>query len=166
MRRFLKHIMAIGLAFMFLVSFTGVRLFMHHCLSCETTEVSVLGISLRDASKMHREHAESCHLPMAGTESDKGGNCCDAADNEEAPVCGDCCESEFQYLKNDTRVPHERAEIRVVPVEFELAFASFLFVITGDNIPGVDNSYQVPDRAPPKLTGRDFVIYSNQLKVS
>ena len=164
MRRFLLNISVLAIALVFLLSFTGVRLLIHHCLSCETTEMSILGISLEDGSGMHRDHAEQCHIPGHGEDSDIGTGCCDTQENESS--CGDCCESEVQYLNNDTRVPYERAEIKVVPVEFELSFTSLLKTGTDEITPASLTLYQRPDRAPPRLSGRDFVIYSHSLKIS
>jgi len=39
MQNFIKHILTWVLAGIFLVSFTGLRLLIHHCMACESSEV-------------------------------------------------------------------------------------------------------------------------------
>jgi len=74
-----KHILVYLLASMFLVSFTGIRLLIHYCMACETTDVAFLGLNEENADAMHRSHAEegTCHIPL---DDEDGATCCGTHD--------------------------------------------------------------------------------------
>ncbi len=152
MRKWFRHIVAMLLAFMFLVSFTGIRMLIHHCMSCETTEYA-FAINAEDCcGGIHHHHEAACsHEP-----SDEHG-ACGLADTH------DCCETEIQYLKNDYQIAQERLVPKVVPVEMvatPLDLSGFWTeppVLTPIDINTLDSP-------PPKFTGRDFILFTNQLK--
>ncbi len=163
MKRIAKHIMVFLLSLIFLVSFSGIRLMMHHCFSCETTDITFLGFASEDARSMHQKHREasSCHLPAHGKETH---TCCDSHAHDDAE-CKDCCESEVHYLKTDYKVSHEKSEIRVAPLELTVLIP-VLYPSEDAGLLTAKEYRFYPDRAPPRPAGRDFIIYSHQLKIA
>lgn len=182
----MTHILALVLASIFLVSFTGIRLLIHHCLSCNTTDIALLGLAADASASMHQRHAQeatchvvpgedaaaSCELPVSGSDSPLvaklsleavPGSCCDTAHDGSAH-CGDCCHMEVHYLKTEYEVPREKVEYRILPVQLDLAFTLLQNVVEQLESP-LKLSYVTPDRAPPKAVGRDFVIYAQHLKI-
>jgi len=160
-----KHIISYLLASMFLVSFTGMRLLIHHCMACDTKDLALLGWHLEDPEAMHRDHAEggTCQIPHDATE---GVTCCDTHDNHGDHGCGDCCQSEVHYLRAEFKVTPDKHEPPIEPVQLTLhprIMEAAWFV------PEKPASLIMPvfnERPPPRLTGRDFVIYAHHLKIS
>lgn len=163
MRQFAKHTMIFLLSLIFLVSFSGIRMLVHHCLSCETTDIAILAFSSENTRSLHQKHMEesSCNLPSPGEEIH---TCCDANDHQHEE-CHDCCKSEEHYLKTDYKISHDKPEVRVVPTELILLTS---LVLPAEHTKPLTTSERLfyPDRAPPRPAGRDFVIYSHQLKIA
>lgn len=166
MKRLATQIMALTLAAMFLLSFTGIRLLIHYCMSCDTTDVSLFGFAGQDTGAMHQRHLESsvCHISFEDDQTE-AITCCDHDEAEAHQHCGDCCKSDVHYVKNDYEVPREKMDVRVIPVELVILLPNLL-PDTGDNSEPVSKIVAVSDRPPPKPVGRDFVIFSHQLKIS
>lgn len=164
MKRIATYTMVFLLASMFLVSFTGIRLLIHQCLACDSTDIALLGFAAEDASDLHNKHAGEavCHLPLETAEDPA---CCESHEHDHADHCGDCCETEVHYLKNDYKVSLEKMEVRVMPIEVAVLIHNLLPAPEGD-APAVIKHRARPDNAPPRIAGRDFVIYSHQLKIS
>ncbi len=172
-----KHIISYLLASMFLVSFTGMRLLIHHCMACDTTDVALLGLHPEDIDAMHRDHAGkgTCAIPVNDAaaascgilpDDAEGATCCDNHDVPGDQGCGDCCQSEVHYLRAEFEVTPDKQEPRLEPVlltllprllNHERFVADEAQTMT---LPVVD------ERPPPRLTGRDFVIYAHHLKIS
>lgn len=162
--RLAKQLMALVLASFFLVSFTGISLLIHHCLSCDTTDVALPWMSADEVCAMHEGHAEtaSCHLPAG---SDHNSGCCDTPIHEGDSDCGTCCESEVRYLKTEYEVAHEKTVLRVLSVE--TAILTHHETVVEDVLSGPPAGFIVrSDRPPPKPVGRAFVIYSHQLRIA
>ncbi len=172
-----KHIITYLLASMFLLSFTGMRLLIHHCLACDTTDVALLGLHAEDAEAMHRDHAEggtcaipiddaeagTCHIPFDDAE---GLSCCDTHDRHSDRGCGDCCQSEIHYLRAEFEVTTDKQEPRLEPVLITL-LPSLINTTRFEPEESAKLTKPVTDeRPPPRLTGRDFVIYAHHLKIS
>ncbi len=186
MKKVLTHILALVLASIFLVSFTGIRLLIHHCLSCDTTDIALMGLGVDATTSMHQRHAReatchivpgedttaSCELPVCGTDfplvaklslEAVPGSCCDTGHDGYA-YCGDCCQTEVHYLKTEYEVPREKVENRIQPVQLALAITTLFHVVDQPDTPLALHRI-TPDRAPPKPVGRDFVIYAQHLKI-
>ena len=152
--------MAYLLATMFLLSFTGIRMLIHHCLSCNTTDVAIFSFAGGECD-MHQHHAEAvCHMPVSG---EAGSGCCETEHDEEGGACGQCCKTEVHYLKNEYQVSQERNEQRIEPVVVAILTPLYLDLVE-DPLPS--NQYiQFTNTDPPKPVGRDFLIFANQLKI-
>jgi hypothetical protein len=165
MKKLLHHIAAIILAGLFLVSFTGIKMILHHCLSCNTTEYSLISQFIGCCDQ------QATHLPGTSESS-----CCTSNDGQNdlcvinnkkniATHCDNCCENEVVYIKNDYDVSSERQEIRVLPLVIAVIPAltnEFQLSVFSNSITSFSETFQ----PPPKLAGKDFVLYSHQLKVS
>ncbi len=163
--RLARQLMALVLASLFLVSFTGISLLIHHCLACDTTDIALPWVSADEACAMHERHTEtaSCHLPAgAGHDSE----CCDIPLHEDNSSCGSCCESEVRYLKTDYEVAHEKTVLRVLPVETTMLTHHENVVEDVVAGPPTSGLFIRSDRPPPKPVGRAFVIYSHQLRIA
>ncbi len=187
-----RKLASILLACSFLVSFTGMRLLVHHCAGCGTSEVVFMG----DASAccMNPSDGSVAYL-LAGTYNPSAGNgtdaetdkraslgcCADAgaiygADTEAslsccaaaAQSCGlsgqqGCCNFESIYLKADLKLTVEKPLPRVeVPVSDIAVLFPALLGLTSFASPLLATNFAIDP--PPRLTGRDFVLYSHQLK--
>ncbi len=172
-----KHIISYLLASMFLVSFTGMRLLIHHCMACDTKDVALLGLHAENPDAMHRDHADggTCAIPMDDAEAascqiplddSKDASCCDSHGTTGSHGCGDCCRSEVRYLRAEFEVTPDKHAPRLAPVLITLlpTLMQAERVVPEESLtlpmPVVD------ERPPPRLTGRDFVIYAHHLKVS
>jgi hypothetical protein len=157
MKNAIRHTLVFLLVGFFLVSFTGFRLLVHHCMGCEMTEIVFAG-----------SPADCCH-----TEQGAETNSCCTENTDPAgsnAVCGldldsECCDLQTIYLKGDFDLVSERSTVKIeVPV-----LAAFVFVAETawdqETISLVHGPTTFED-PPPRLTGRDFVLYSHQLKIS
>ncbi len=158
------NILALSLAGMFLLSFTGIRMLIHHCLSCETTDIALFAFAENDFDHMHHEHAStmSCHVNF---EDESEINCCDANAEHHATTCSDCCKTEVHYLKNEYQVSQERNEQRLEPAL--LAVLLPLINLQDHKLnPAVHLYAQSCNTDPPKPVGREFLIFAHQLKIA
>ncbi len=167
MKRLALHTVSFSLAAIFLLSFTGVRMLMHHCLSCEVTDVALMGFGGGNPEALHNFHVASSSVCNIDDDwQDVDHTCCSHAPDEHTEACHGCCQSEVRYLKNDYQISQERSPSRVEPVAQpainELrAVVSPLMQHLAFSPPG-----NLDDEAPPpNPTGRDFVIFAHQLKI-
>ncbi len=153
--------MAYLLAAMFLLSFTGIRMLIHHCLSCNNTDVAIFSFATDKCSIHHANEEAVCHIPPSG-EANSG--CCETAHDAGDDDCGHCCKTEVHYLKNDYQVSQERNEKRIEPVVVAILAPLFLLQ-DADLLPGKQMIRQFANSDPPKPAGRDFLIFIQQLKI-
>jgi hypothetical protein len=158
MQNILKHILSWTLAAIFLVSFTGLRLLIHHCMACESSDIYLFA-QVDDCCEHHSHNhnrQNTCELP-----ADETASCCSASDSQSH--CENCCKDEIVYLVNEYDVSLERHQNKVIPVEFDLVFISL------NELCGFDSSeYKFTPHnnfiPPPKWVGKDFILFSHQLK--
>ncbi len=161
MNRILQHIMALLLASFFLVSFTGVRLLVHHCMGCGTSELVIAAEPVsccasgnhdeQDTAGQTGELASCCALPGSGQCGLDAGH--------------ECCEFEVLYLKGDFQLTSHKSVAKI-----EAPVLDMLPVIAAERPESVllhRIIFQEPSTdPPPRLTGRSFVIYSHQIKIA
>ncbi len=156
--------MVFSLAAIFLLSFTGIRMLIHHCLSCETTDVFLFASVSRSCDDIHHSHHEKtvCHINIDGNEPI---SCCAGDDEHNHNSCENCCKTEIHYLVNEYEVYQERSEQRIEPVV--VAVLVNLFVPSNEDEFSAGHSFNhYADTDPPQLVGREFVIYTHQLKIA
>jgi hypothetical protein len=165
MLRVFRTITSLLLTGIFLVSFTGLRLLVHHCAGCGTSELVIIG----DASDCCMNPSEDAFdFLIAGadldTETSEPMACCAAT----AQSCGltgqeSCCDFESMYLKADLKLMVEKPLPRLdMPVsELAAIFTAMMCFSAVASSPLAADYFIDP---PPRLAGRDFVLYAHQLK--
>lgn len=148
--------MALILASFFLVSFTGFRVLVHHCFGCDTSEIVITGVD-HDCCQTKYADDDSCCTENALLPGNH--KACDIEHGEG------CCDSKPIYLKGDFELISERTTIKI---ESPVLAALVVGVETiANHKPGAFSPRTTTfEEPPPRLTGRDFVLYSHQLKIS
>jgi len=158
LKNIIRHILLWILAGIFLVSFTGLRLLIHQCMACESTDIylfsQVESCCIDSGSELNQENA--CQLPSTETTS-----CCTIPDSDTS--CENCCKDGFVYLVNEYDVSLDRTQTRIEPVEFE-AVSGFSDLLYGSRCP--ESAFIFPgDYTPPtQWVGKKFILYAHQLK--
>lgn len=162
MKKLATNTLVFTLAAIFLMSFTGVRLLIHHCLGCDTTDIALFSLATDD---LHHRHAEaaSCHIDF-GDESNS--SCCPVDhSNDHEQSCENCCKTEVHYLKNDYEMQAERSEKRIEAPVLAVLF-HFVAPSVTNELPSKLSEQYFTDSGPPTPVGRDFVIYAQHLKIA
>ncbi len=165
MKKLATNILAFTLATIFLMSFTGVRLLIHHCLGCDTTDITLFSLAAEDCNSMHHKHTEAttCHISFDG---DGHTGCCPGDDNDDpANSCQNCCKTEVHYLKKDYDMQPERNEKRIEAPVLAVLF-HFVAPYIPEELPSNLSQQNHTDTEPPTPVGRDFVIYAQHLKIA
>jgi hypothetical protein len=155
MKKAIKNIMSIILAGLFLITFAGVRLLLHQCMKCESTDLAVLTSS---SSCCQQASAEDALMASCCTIDFSAAACCtDQSEN--------CCQDEVVFLKNDYELVNEKQQSRIEPhVSASLILAFSLFDIIADDSDNL-SFLNYNQEKPPLRAGRDFVIFSHQIKI-
>ncbi len=167
MKRLVLQSLALLMASMFLLSFTGIRMLIHHCLACETTTKALIGLAPENCQQFHLDHtgAAACHLP-SGFSDGLQSDCCPGDEDVHGHACGSCCESEVEYLKNDYQVVQEKQGIRIDPVAVAPLTPMIPVVAVEESVlPGL-SLCTATNTDPPRFVGREFVIFAHQLVIS
>ncbi len=165
MKKLATNTLALTLATIFLMSFTGVRLLIHHCLGCDTTDIALFSLVTDDCNSLHHKHTEAatCHISF---DDDGHTGCCPGYDADNpAHSCENCCKTETHYLKNDYEMQSERNEKRIeAPVLAVLLHFVTPYIL--EEIPSKTSLQHYPETEPPTPVGRDFVIFAQRLKIA
>ncbi len=151
------------MASLFLVSFTGIKMLVHHCMSCETTAYSLIS------------HTDGhCPQPELAELTDESACCISEVVNENSycssieNVCNgctdNCCDNEVLYFVNDYEVSFERNEFNLSPW-VQALLPSLLNDYYSLTAP-VPTFYTIDSQPPPKWVGKEFILFSHQLRVS
>jgi hypothetical protein len=163
MNKAVSQVLSIVLLASFLVSFTGVRLLVHECDTCGTVDFSLLGNKADGACcNSGTSNDGSCALP--NTDTPDSGSCC--SDKEPANTHStSCCTNETVYIIADLDFIKDNSKPKI---DAQLvATCIFLLSLQDFIIPDQPNhSSFYQDFSPPLRSGRDFVIFSHQLKIS
>lgn len=160
MNLIVKKIITISLSLLlattFLMSYTGMRLLIHHCMSCDTTGLAMF--SQQQSCCLDAQQDDGMILCDITTAS---ASCCTASEDS---ACENCCSEEVVYLKKDFEFSNDRQQPRIEAVPVDVTADLF-----GDEILHSDQSNQVVSfnntDPPPKLTGKAFVLFGHQLKI-
>jgi hypothetical protein len=167
LKQLATYTMVFSLAAIFLLSFTGMRMLIHHCLSCETTDILLFAYSANQCASVHHNHHDHndnavCHINL---NHDEAIACCEGDGVLDHNSCENCCKTEFHYLKNDYDVYQERSEQRIEPVVVAV-LVNFFVPVVDDELSTGHSFNQYTNTDPPQPVGRDFIIYTHQLKVA
>ena len=154
MKKIITISFSLLLAATFLMSYTGLRLLIHHCMSCESTGLAVFS-QQQSCCLEQDEEATVCDI------SSTSASCCIPAEGE---ACENCCSEEVVYLKKDFEFSKDRQQPRIesVPVDVfaDLFGNEIIHSVTSNQVVSFNNT-----DPPPKLTGKAFVLFSHQLKI-
>ncbi len=164
MNRIFTHSLALMLAGMFLLSFSGMRFILHHCLSCETTDVLIAGQAVDHCEDTHSRHLQGTHHPH---EPMPESACCPIGDQDAAGCSheAECCITEDLSMHPPEMVAQERMGYQIQPLALLLAFMPAHGLLFSDDPTAparVDATWADP---PWKRSGRQFIIFSHQLKI-
>ena len=158
MQNIIKYILTWTLAGLFLVSFTGLRLLIHQCMACESSDVSLFYQvdNCCERNSKNNDHENTCQLPINETSS-----CCSVSDTDSQ--CENCCKDEIVYLINEYDVSLDRKQYKIEPIGFEIAsiLLNELHGFDSKQYNFIPHNNSIP---PPKWVGKDFILYSHQLK--
>jgi hypothetical protein len=158
--RFVRTIFSLLLTVMFLVSFTGLRLLIHHCSGCDTSNIlfaseSVSCCSVESPSK------------DPNSNSIEGLSCCTESVSTTCGIRSErgCCDVEMIYLVEGYQgllhKPTEKPEISIhynlsdIPTDiFDQCISSHSYCET----PLID--------PPPRLVGKAFILYTHHIKIA
>lgn len=160
MQKFGKHILTLILASLFLVSFTGIRLLIHHCTACDTSAMYVFADvrSCCDTPFIPGSENTSCSI-----NTNESGSCC--AEEKPEDSCENCCDNEVVYVKKDYEVSHERQVPRVNPVQVDAGVFSYSLLPT--HLKDTCDKFLFPSTVdpPPGKVARDFILFTHQMKI-
>jgi hypothetical protein len=158
MRKSGFKIFSLLLASVFLLSFTGLRLLSHYCNGCETEDISLF-TEIHTCSTHHAQQ-ESVHCCEMEIPKD---TCC--IENQPIP-CSNCCSEQVIYVKHKYEVVTYSEQLRLLPVEVN--FPSIIYQhLWGMEDTDDEVSFGIYSAQPPlRIVGKEFVVYSHQLKLS
>ncbi len=158
--RVFRILLSLLLTVLFLVSFTGVRLLVHHCAGCDTSAILFASepVSCCTGGTAYTDHSENAEEALF---------CCALSEANQCGITGDpgCCDIEVVYLKEDFQLSQHKATEKVTIPVFDI------FTVFSTPIPGLDNAHISAAEAPfidppPRLTGKAFVLYAHQIKIA
>ena len=188
MKKIIRTITALVLASIFLVSFTGIRLLVHNCAGCGTSEIVFAIETVSCCGKLHapddhtvpiltadhqvRNHEATPNTAAgevaADNEADlnKAAACCIAS--EPGPCesgCGEsCCDFESIYLKGEYDFTFSKAMGTILVPVLDIPAD-----IAGETCDTADRQFNLTDTSfndtPPKLSGRNFLLFAHQIKI-
>jgi hypothetical protein len=155
MHKLSKNILSLLLVGMFVLSLTGLRMFVHHCSGCDVSRVSFFAPA--------GDCCDADPLAICSIDPEMPSSCCETP--PEGTGCDDCCHDEVHYLTNDYELTYNRHQTNIEP---QILFIIAVLLHEGfdypdiQKIPSVVNEFSDP---PPGFTGKDFIIYSHQIKI-
>lgn len=158
--KLLNKICAVFLSCIFLVSFAGISLILHHCLECEDTDYYFASHvkQIEHHHHNHQECAEHC-------DNDGCGHTSETHDHHSCGIFGSencCCKTEVEYLKSDFEsLQASGLDIILKPLCLEEKIES-KDVCCNECIS--DKLIDFTHDPPPKLVSREFIIFTSHLK--
>ncbi len=158
MKKVSQIFLSLMLATIFLLSFTGVRLVAHHCFHCETTEINIFSASHHDCCEENKHHHHN--------ENPTNNSCCEnlqySSSNEGG--CGHCCSTNSKFVKQDYQLSHVKNVIKIFAPESDIS--TNVETASGNTCTTEDSIFKNHEKPPHKFScGREFVIFSHQIKV-
>ncbi len=155
MKKTVNFILATILAFNILLSFAGVNLLIHNCHHCNSTEFFVFFEPDHDCCENHhnsnhkKDQSECCTLPIEA--------------NSSEGLCDNCCSTETEYVKADYKASVEKNITKIWVATTPIA--SVLIDVCCVDCVKEETAKFYYDKPPHKPTGKDFVIFSHNLKI-
>ncbi len=162
MQKFIKPILALIMAGLFLVSFTGIRFVVHYCMACDVSSLHVFedaGNCCEDQSSLNDETLACTVNPV------DAGSCCSGESVSPGNACQNCCHDEVVYVKHDYEVSKDRQPQRVAPVLVDTEV--FTWSLFQQHFADKGDLHLFPSTVdpPPRKVARDFVVFTHHLKI-
>jgi hypothetical protein len=160
MQKAIKIILSMLLAGVFLLSFTGLRLLLHHCMSCDSYEIQLFSNVEKccPASEVTANLESSCCM----AEPDSQGCCSNHQDAGKENSHEACCEDKVVYIQKDFEFVNGTHQPRLEqPVMAHFGFFNHL-IESAPLKTIIKPDYIEP---PPKYVGKQFVLFSHQIKI-
>lgn len=160
MYRILRSILSLLLAATFLVSFTGVRLLVHQCMGCETSEIVFAGEAVSCCASSQAD----LHLLQ---QAEGNSSCCAIPGSKSCSIPGEsaCCDIEVVYLKGDFQIAKrmitDHTEFLSLDDLTSPSTNVFDMGIVKTSLVGF--SYIDP---PPRMVGKAFVFFAHHIKIA
>lgn len=159
MGKFFRNVLLISLGSVFLLSFTGLRLLLHSCMGCSTSEMHMFAVDDNCCNTREQNLAAdySCCLAIAETIS-----CC--SDPLTEADSSNCCEDKVVYLINDYELLNKKSEIHIGPqvAAHHVWHTELMNCASAQAQASLPVNYYLP---PPTYVGREFILYSHQIKI-
>lgn len=158
MKKFSQIFFSLLLATLFLLSFTGIKLVVHHCFHCEVTEINVFSATHHDCCENEGHHQG--HKDLADN------SCCTGLQSTSADEdsCDNCCSSKEQFVKQDYQVSHYKYAVKIFTPESNALLSVNSECCTTCAIE--ETLFEHCEHPPYNFQrGKDFVIFTHQLKI-
>ena len=157
MKKQLNILLALALAFNLLLSFAGIRMLVHYCFQCDNTEYALFTDIGHDCCDLEHNHNH---------DKNSVNDCCSVLDSPDTTHehCDSCCETEFKYIQHDYKAANEKPVVKInIPVTFvpETIETACCASCVEESRP----AKCITDPPPRFYSGRDFVLFSHQIKV-
>jgi hypothetical protein len=163
MRKSIKIITSLLLAGVFLLSFTGLRLLLHHCMGCDTYEMHLF--SKVDPCCATSDQTASTANYSCSAEATAASCCNLPAESSKGVSCENCCDDQVVYIKNKYEFVSGKTQLRVeLPVLAHFGFFNHPIGSAPVQIISFSSSNH-NEPPPPKLAGKSFVLFSHQIKI-
>lgn len=159
MNKHLRTILALFLVFNFIVSYTGVRLLVHYCFHCDVAEYNMFVEPGHNCCDIEHKHHNN---------DDIEATCCSAVGDYDLNLqheenCENCCSTQAKYFKNDYQTFKDNAGVRILLPVF--AVLPVLKTVCCATCTEEELFSDYIDKPPRILTGKEFVIFTHQLKI-
>jgi len=151
-----RNILSLLLGGIFVLSLSGLRMFVHYCSGCDVTGVYLF---VPDKSCCDSDvHSATCQIAQ-----DAPAACCELP--VEGEGCGDCCHDEVIYLLNDYELTYDRSQSRIEPQSNKIFALQVYEYFPSFNVQKFSPTLVEFTDPPPRYAGRNFVIFSHQIKI-
>ncbi len=158
MGKLFRNVLLIFLGAVFLLSFTGLRLLLHSCMGCSTSEMHLFAVDEGCCAAFEQDLA----VDFLCSVDTKTISCC--SDVMPEADCSNCCEDKVVYLINDYELLNKKSEVHI-------GSQLLVRIIANAELMNFDPrqihasfpvNYYPP---PPAYVGRDFILFSHQIKI-
>lgn len=158
--RVFRVLTSLLLTVLFLVSFAGMRLLVHHCSGCETSEILFAS-----------EPVSCCSVGEINGDADGHSMgelpCCADSGSKACGIHGDraCCDFDIIYLIEDYQGLQHKPTVKLdISINYTLSDISTEILTqsisshSAVEIPFID--------PPPRMVGKAFILYAHQIKIA
>ncbi|MBS4014685.1 MAG: hypothetical protein KGZ97_13180 [Bacteroidetes bacterium] len=156
MKKTVNSILSVILALNLLLSFAGVRLLVHNCHHCNSTEYFVF---------FEPDHDCCGHNHEINIHKHSKSDCCSTSGdtNNIQQSCDNCCSTDTEYVKADYNASVEKTTTKIWVASIPLV--SVLTSVCCTHCVKEISAKDYYDKPPYTPTGKDFIIFSHNIKI-